>query len=199
MLAGMAGLLAFVAACSHEPQAATPTGVPESWYQAVATAIDDQPGVGAVAMVDSGGPCPFRDAIEVDGRHVTDVLGHGVERLDGDVPAALCQWYEGTPVEVTVAHADDAEGYRTLVEGAAAVEQPGNDQTETDVTIGARTVQVVRTHYPTNEAAGTDFEAFYLDEAGLGRVSLRVSNSDERSATYDEKAIAADLVTFIDG
>lgn len=197
--AGLAVALWCVAACSDEPQPATPTGIPGSWYQAVDAAVADQPDVGAVALMDSGGPCALRDAIDVDGQHVTDILGHGVVRLGGDVPAVSCEWYEGTPVQVTVAQAADDAGYRTLVEGAAAVEQTGNIQTQTDIDIGARTVHVVRTEYPTNPAAGVDFEAFYLDAPAKGRVSLRVSGSDERSATFDEKAAATDLVRFIDG
>lgn len=55
------------------------------------------------------------------------------------------------------------------------------------------------TSYPTNPTAGTDFEAFYLDPASRGRVSLRVYQSDDRSAGYDENAVAADLSGFLNG
>jgi hypothetical protein len=198
LVVGGAVLLSVVA-CTAEPRASAASGIPAAWYGVVSEAIARTPGVGEMAIVENGGPCPVRERISVDGRNVTDALGHGVQRLDGVVPAVLCQWYQGTPVELTVAQATDDAGYRTLVDGAAAIRRPGNVQTEQDVAVGARTVQVVRTTYPTNAAAGTDFEAFYLDEPSRGRVSLRVSNSAQRSAQYDEKAVALDLVTYLDG
>jgi hypothetical protein len=149
--------------------------------------------------LDNGGPCALGNSITVDGKDVTDVSDHGVVRLGGEIPAMLCSWYEGTPIEVTVARADDDAGYAELVGGTLPVEQSGNEQSGREVVVGARTLQVVRTHYPTNPSAGTDFEAFYLDPALRGRVGLRVSHSGERSADYDESAVAADLAGFLNG
>ena len=192
-------LLAAMAGCSSDTPIAEPTGVPASWYTAIADAIDEQPTVGSMALLDNGGPCALADTITVDGKEIADVADHGVVRLDGDVPAVICSWYEGTPVEITVARADDDAGYAELVAGTRPVDQPGNEQSGQEVVAGARTVQVIRTQYPTNSAAGTDFEAFYLDPASRGRVSLRVSNSDDRSDSYNEAAVAADLAGFLNG
>lgn len=192
-------ILMAVVGCSDEPRASAATGIPGAWYGILSDEIARTPDAGEMAIISNGGPCPVRATISVDGRTLTDVAGHGVRRFDGDIPAVLCQWYEGMPVEVTVARAIDDIGYRTLVNGAAAVRQPGNVQSEQDVVVGARTVQVVRTTHTRNKATGADFEAFYLDEPRRGRVSLRVDNSTRRSAQYDEKAIATDLVTFLDG
>ncbi|MET0866308.1 MAG: hypothetical protein ABWZ98_18395 [Nakamurella sp.] len=183
--------------CSSNPAAISLTGVPAPWYTAITDAISEQPEVGAVALMDMGGPCALGNAITVDGKEVAHILDHGVVRLDGDIPAVLCTWYEGTPIEVSVARADDDSGYAELVAGSRPVEQSGNEQSGQEFIVGARTLQVVRTTYPTNPAAGTDFEAFYLDEGSRGRVSLRVSNSDERSAGYNEAAVAADLAGFL--
>lgn len=191
-------VLTAVAGCSSTTDAQL-TGVPASWYTAISDAIDEQPDVGSIALLESGGPCALGDSITVDGKELTDISDHGVVRLDGEVPAVICSWYEGTPVEITVARAEDDAGYAELVAGTRPVDQSGNEQSGQDVIEGARTLQVVRTRYPTNAAAGTDFEAFYLDPTSKGRVSLRVSHSDERSADYNEAAVAADLAGFLNG
>ena len=198
--AGVAAVvLMAAAACSPGPVTGNSTGVPESWYSAISEAIDDQPDVGSIALLENGGPCPLRDSVTVDGRDVADVSDHGVVRLDGEIPAVSCSWYEGTPIEVTMAKAADDTQYADLVAGTLPVQQAGNEQSGHEVVVGARTLQVVRTVYPSNASAGTDFEAFYLDQSAWGRVSLRVSNSDERSAGYDEAAVAADLAGFLNG
>jgi len=192
-------IIVTAAGCSSGPESVRLSGVPETWYAAVSDAVSEKPDVGSIALLDMGGPCALGNSITVDGKDVTDVLDHGVVRLRGEIPAMLCSWYEGTPIEVTVARADDAAGYAKLVAGTLPVEQSGNEQSGREVVVGARTLQVVRTQYPTNPSAGTDFEAFYLDPALRGRVSLRVSNSGERSADYDESAVAADLAGFLNG
>lgn len=191
-------LLMGVAGCGDLPVPAIPTGVPQAWYGEVADALVEQPAVGTVALLDSGGPCALGDSITVDGRQVSDVSEHGVVRLSGGAPALLCSWYEGTPIDVAVAQAPDDDAYAALVDGAGAEQQSGNVQSAREVVVGARTMQVVRTSYPTNPAAGTDFEAFYLDPSARGRVSLRVYQSDDRSSGYDENAVAADLAVFLD-
>jgi len=192
------GILLAAAGCSG-PESVKLTGVPATWYTVITDAISEKPDVGSVGLLNSVGPCPLGNAITVDGQQVTDVSDHGVVRLGGEIPAVLCSWYEGTPIEVTVARADDDAGYADLVTGARPRQQPGNQQTGQEIVVGPRTLQVVRTKYPTNPSAGTDFEAFYLDEATRGRVSLRVSNSSERSAGYDETTVAADLAGFLNG
>ena len=192
-------VLTALAGCTSDTTTAQLTGVPAAWYPAISDAIAEQPDVGSVALLVSGGPCVLGDTITVDGKEVADISDHGVVRLAGDVPAVTCSWYEGTPVEITVARADDDANYAELVAGTRPVAQAGNQQSGQDVAVGARTMQVIRTIYPTNNTAGTDFEAFYLDETSRGRVSLRVSNSEERSADYNEAAIAADLAGFLDG
>ena len=200
---GRAGLvvvvLSAITGCSPDTANVPLTGVPASWYTAISDAIDEQPNVGSMALLINGGPCELGDTITVDGKGVTDISDHGVVRLDGDIPAVICSWYEGTPVEVTVARAEDDAGYAELVAGTRPVDQPGNQQSGQEVVAGARTLQVIRTTYPTNTAAGTDLEAFYLDQPSRGRISLRVSNSDERSADYNEAAVASDLAGFLNG
>jgi hypothetical protein len=175
------------------------TGIPAAWYSAITDAVNEQPGVGSVALLENGGPCALGNTISVDGNSVTDVSDHGVVRLDGGVPAVSCSWYEGTPIEVTVARADDDAGYAALVSGTRPQHQSGNKKTGQEITVGARTLQVVRTQYPTNPSAGTDYAAYYLDQPSRGRISLLVNNSSERSAGYDEAAAAADLAGFLDG
>ena len=110
----------------------------------------------------------------------------------------LCSWYEGTPVEVMVAQAPDADLYAQLVEDTGAVDQRGNEQTEQEVEVDGRAVLVVRTVHPTNPAAGTRLTAAVLDEGSRGRVSLAVDSADEIEG-YDEQAVAEDLVAFLDG
>ena len=198
-VAAAVAVLVAAAGCSSGPASVQLTGIPAAWYSAVTDAIGDQPDVGSVALLESGGPCALGNAISVDGNSVTDVSDHGVVRLDGGVPAVSCSWYEGTPIEVTVARADDDAGYAELVSGTRPRQQTGNQQTGQEVIVGARTLQVVRTQYPTNPSAGTDFEAYYLDPASRGRISLLVNNSSERSAGYDEAAAAADLAGFLNG
>jgi hypothetical protein len=118
-------------------------------------------------------------------------------RLGGEVPAVLCSWYDGTPVEVTVARAEDDAGYADLVAATGARSQPGNEQTEEEVQVGDRTFLVVRIHYPTNPAAGTDLVAHYFDEDQHGRVTLEVSGAHELDG-YDERSVATDLAAFLD-
>jgi hypothetical protein len=192
-------ILLTAAACSSGPASVQLTGIPAAWYTAITDAVNEQPAVGSVALLENGGPCPLGNAISVDGHSVTDVSDHGVVRLDGGVPAVSCSWYEGTPIEVTVARALDDAGYAELVSGTRPRQQAGNQQTGQEVIVGARTLQVVRTQYPTNPSAGTDFEAYYLDPASRGRISLLVNNSSERSAGYHEAAVAADLAGFLNG
>lgn len=199
MVSVVVAVLVGVAGCGDLPVPAIPTGVPKAWYGEVAEALADQPEVGTTALMDNGGPCALGNTITVDGENVSDVSDHGVVRLYGGAGALLCSWYEGTPIDVAVAHADDDNGYAALVAGAGAQQQPGNVQTAREVVVGARAMQVVRTSYPTNPTAGTDFEAFYLDPASRGRVSLRVYQSDDRSPGYDENAVAADLSGFLNG
>ena len=190
-------VLIAAAGCSPGPASLSLTGVPATWYTAIDDAISDQPNVGSIGLLDIGGPCPLGNTVTVDGKDVTHVLDHGVVRLGGEVPAVLCSWYEGTPIEVTVARAVDDAGYADLVSGNRPVQQLGNQQSGRELVVGGRTLQVIRKEYENNPAAGTDFEAYYLDPASRGRVSLTVSNSSERSPGYDEAAVAADLAGFL--
>lgn len=197
-VAAALAVLAGVAACSSEPEDLSAGGVPARWYGTVDEELAARPEVGRVGMLESGGPCPLRDEVVLDGKKVSKVSDHGVVRLGGDIPAVLCSWYEDIPVEVTVAHAPDAERYAELVAGTRAVDQPGNDQTEREVTVDGRTVHVVRIVYPTNPSAGFTLTAAVLDEGSRGRVTLEVSVAD-RIEGYDEEAVAADLVAFRTG
>lgn len=187
-------------ACSSGPEELTSGGVPQRWYAAIGKQIAKQPKVGAVALLDNGGPCPLRKAVVLHGKKISRVSDHGVVRLGGSVPAVSCSWYDdGTqPVEVVVAQAPGAEQYAELVAGARAVTQVGNVQTDQQVVVAGRTFRVVRTVYPTNPAAGTDLEAALLDESARGRVTLRVSGAHEIQG-YDEQAVAADLAAFLTG
>lgn len=193
-----AAVLATVAACSDKPEATTAAGVPERWYTTVDQALADRPDVTAVGQLESGGRCPLRDQVPLDGKKVEDLSDHGVVRLGGDIPAVLCSWYEDTVVEVEVAHAPDAARYDELVAGTHAVDQPGNEQTEQDVTVDGRTIRVVRTVYPTNPSAGTKLSATLLDEPSHGRVRLDVGNTDKLDG-YDQHAIATDLIALLAG
>ncbi|MBB3677651.1 hypothetical protein [Modestobacter versicolor] len=197
-LATTFAVLVGTTACSGEPEDRTAAGVPERWYTAVEEALADEPGIGSTALVESGGPCPLRDEVTLAGEEVSDVSGHGVVRLGGDVPAVLCEWYEETPVQVVVAQAPDDDLFAELVEGTGAVEQRGNEQTEQEVEVDGRTVVVVRTVFPTNPAAGTRFTAALLDEDARGLVQLEVDSADELDG-YDERSAAEDLVAFLDG
>lgn len=196
--AAVIAVLAGATACSGEPEDRTAAGVPERWYTTVDEALAEQPDVASTAMLDNGGPCPLRDKVVLDGKKVSKVSDHGVVRLGGDIPAVLCSWYEGTPVEVMVAHAPDADRYAQLVADTGAAVQLGNKQTEQEVVVGERTVRVVRIEYPTNPAAGFTLTAALLDEGSRGRVSLEV-NVVNKIEGYDEQSVAADLVAFLDG
>jgi hypothetical protein len=189
-------LLALSACGDDAPEGRTAAGVPQRWYAAVADALAEHPDVGSVGLLDDGGPCPLRDDVVLQGEDVSDVSDHGVVRLGGDVPAALCSWYEDTPVELEVAQAADDATYGQLVTGSRARQQRGNVQTERDVVVGGRTVHVVRTDFPTNPAAGTNLTAYLLDEGARGRVRLEVSGTHELEG-YDELAVAEDLAAVL--
>lgn len=188
------------AACSgdDEPVARTAAGVPRSWYAAVDEALAAQPGVGSMAILESGGRCPLRRKAVLAGDTVSRLSDHGVVRLGGDTPALLCSWFEDTVVDIEVAHAPDAARYAELVDGTHAVVQTGNRQTERDVQLDGRTVRVVRFVFPTNPSAGTSLVAYLLDEGDRGRVRLEVGRVQELPG-YDERAVAADLLAFVSG
>lgn len=144
MVAALA-VLAGLTACSSGPEDLSAGGVPTRWYGTVDEDLAGRPEIGSVGMLESGGSCPVGGEVVLDGKKVSKVSkvsDHGVVRLGGDIPAVLCFWYEDIPVEVTVAHAPDAARYAELVAGSRAVDQPGNDQTERDVTVDGRTVHV---------------------------------------------------------
>lgn len=190
-------LLALTACGGHDAAEDTDAGgVPERWYTAVGTALAEEPDVGSTALLEGSGACPVRRDVVLQGKEVSDLLDHGVVRLGGTVPAALCHWYEDAPVELEVARADSAAGYALLVKGARAFVQTGNVQTERDVVVTGHRVHVVRTRYPTNPAAGTDLTAYLLDPGARGRVRLTVSGTHELEG-YDERAVAKDLVALL--
>lgn len=194
----VAAVLLGAVACSDEPAARTAAGVPESWYATVDQALAERPDVTAVAQVDNRGGCPLRDDAVLAGEKVSTVADGGVVRLRGTIPAVLCSWFDKRVVDLEVAHAPDAAGYAELVAGSHAVDQPGNDQTEQDVTVDGRTVRVVRIVYPTNPSAGTSLSAALLDEGSRGRVRLEVHRTHLIDG-YDEPAIARDLVALLAG
>ena len=194
---GVLAVLLGTAACSDEPVARTAAGVPESWYGTVDDALAKQPNVGTTGIIESG-RCPLRQKAVLRGKDVDDSPDHGVVRLGGDTPAVLCSWYDGTVVDIEVAHAPDAARYAELVSGSHAVTQVGNRQTEQDVTVDGRTVRVVRVVYPTNPSAGTSLVAYLLDEGSRGRVRLEVGRVQELTG-YDEKSVAADLTAYVTG
>jgi hypothetical protein len=194
----VSAVLLGAAACSGEPEARTAAGVPTRWYATVDEELAGRPDVTSVGQLENGGRCPLRDDVVLDGTTMSDVADHGVVRLGGDIPAVLCSWYEDRLVDVEVAHAPDAARYAELVAGSHAVDQPGNDQTERDVVVGARTVRVVRIVYPTNPSAGTSLVAYLLDEGSRGRVRMEVHRTQEISG-YDEDSAARDLLALVDG
>lgn len=191
-------VLAGVVACSGEPEARTAAGVPERWYTAVDDALAERPDVTSVGQLESGGRCPLRDKVVLDGEKLSRLSEHGVVRLRGTVPAVLCTWFEERVVDVEVAHAPDAAGYAELVAGTHAADQPGNEQTERDVAVDGRTVRVVRIGYPTNPSAGVSLTAALLDEGSRGRVRVEVHRAHLIDG-YDEQSIATDLLAFLDG
>ena len=194
---GALAVLLGATACSDDPVTRTAAGVPAGWYATVDDALAKQPDVGTPAIVESG-KCPLRQQAVLAGKEVSDSPDHGVVRLGGDTPAVLCSWYDGTVVDVEVAHAPDAARYGELVSGTHAITQPGNRQTEQDVVTAGRTVRVVRIVYPTNPSAGTSLVAYLLDEGSRGRVRLQVGRVQELSG-YDERAVAADLLAYVGG
>jgi hypothetical protein len=193
----VSAVLVGATACSGEPEARTAAGVPERWYTTVDEALAARPNVTSVAQLENGGRCPLRDAVVLDGKKVSDVSANGVVRLGGDIPAVLCSWYEDTVVDVEVAHAPDTARYAELVAGTRAADQPGNQQTDRDVAVGARTVRVVRIVYPTNPTAGVSLVAYLLDEGSRGRIRLQIHRTQEISG-YDENSAARDLLALVD-
>ena len=187
-----------LAGCGSSDDERTEGGVPERWYTAVADAVAERPGIGSTGLAEMGGPCALRDEVTVAGTEFDDVLEHGVVRLGGDIPAITCTWFEETSVEVMLARAEDDAQYTAMVEDSGALEQPGNEQTETEVEVEGRTITVVRTEYPTNPAAGPRLVAHLFDEGARGRVSLTVS-TDRLGDGYDEQSVAADLAGFVTG
>ncbi len=178
-------------------EASTATGIPADWYTAVDDAIAEQPEAGSAALLDARQACPLRDEAILDGEDAGDAFGAGVVRLGGLFPAVVCQWFDDTPVQIIVARAEDDAAFDALVDATGAREERGNEQTEERVTVGAREFLVVRKHYPTNPAAGTDLTAHYFDEDGLGRISLEVAGADDLDG-YDERSVAEDLAAFLD-
>jgi hypothetical protein len=195
---GVLAVLLGTAACSDQPEARTAAGVPERWYTTVDDALAGRPEVGSTGILENGGRCPLRQKVVLAGKKISDLSDHGVVRLGGDTPAVLCSWYEGTVVDIEVAHAPDAVRYAELVTGTHAVRQPGNVQTEKDVLVGGRTVRVVRIVYPTNPSAGVSLTATLLDEGSRGRVRIEVGRVQEMTG-YDEQSVAADLLAYVTG
>jgi hypothetical protein len=196
---GVLAVLLGTAACSGDdpPEARTAAGVPQSWYATVDKALAEQPDVGKIGIEESG-RCPLRRTVVLAGKELSDSPDHGVVRLGGDTPAVTCSWFKDTVVDLEVAHAPDAARYAELVSGTHAITQPGNVQTEKDVTVDGHPVRVVRIVYPTNPAAGTNLVAYLLDEGARGRVRTEV-NGIQDIPGYDEQSVAADLVAYVTG
>jgi hypothetical protein len=197
-----ASLLVLLAGCSSPAATGERTagGVPVAFYDALDDALAAEPDVGSTALMDLGGPCPLGDEVVLDGEGVEDVSAHGVVRLGGDVPAVLCDFYDDVPVTVMVARADDDDTYAALREASGPTDAiSAQEQSGQQVEVGDRTIDVVRVVYVTNPAAGTGFVASYWDEQSRGLVQLDVSDSDARSADYDEEQAAADLARFLTG
>lgn len=121
----------------------------------------------------------------------------GAVRLGDRIPTAVCQFYPPVPVDLLVSQAEEEADYSELVESSGAQQQVGNVQSEQEVEVDDLTVLVVRVEYPTNPAAGVDFRAHVFDDEALGRVTLEVSDADERDPDYDEQAAAEDLVALL--
>lgn len=197
-IAVCAVLLGLAGCGGDEAESRTAVGVPQDWYATVDDALAKQPEVTAVGVLESGGRCPLRRDAVLAGETISKLADHGVVRLGGDTPAVLCSWFDERVVDLEVAHAPDAARYAELVAGSHAVEQPGNDQTERDVTVGGRIVRVVRIAYPTNPSAGVALSATLLDEGARGRVRLEVHRTHLIDG-YDEQRIATDLLALVDG
>lgn len=182
---------------SDETTGSTGTGIPESYLAGIEDGLERYPDIGSMGMGDISWDCPLTAEIEVDGRS-QETLSTTFWKIDDGVHEVACDFYPPVPADLRFALAEDDAAYARLVESTGAVQQSGNEQVESAVTIGGRDLVLVTWEYPTNPAAGTKVDACYLDEELLARACLDVHDADERSEGYDAEQAAQDLVAILD-
>ena len=103
------------------------------------------------------------------------------------------------PVDLVVARFTDAAEFATVDAARRAQQEPGNEQTDSEIVVGDRTFVVIRTVFPTNDSH-IDYAVTYLDEAEQGLVRLDIETTDTRDLidTYDARRAAEDLAALLD-
>lgn len=197
--AAVAAVTLTLLGCSGQASTPLPSGVPTSYASAIDEGLERYPDVGSTGMGDLRWRCPIEDRVVVDGKEHTRSSSTVFAQTLPGVYVVECSFYPPLPVELAYHEAQDEAAYETLVEATRAFEVRGNVQTETSVVVGEREITVVRFEYPSNPAAGTAFEAHHLDPATRSRVTLKVHDSEERSADYDEQHAAEDLAGILTG
>lgn len=179
-----------------ETPAGLATGIPETWAAGITDGKERYPDISAQGQGDFAWECPLVESVEVDGETMDSTMTT-FWKLDDDTFEVECEFYPPTPASLMFAQAGDDTAFAELVDSTDAFEQTGNEQVQSEVTIGERDFVLVTWTYPTNPEAGTKHVACYLDEATLSRACLDIADSDERSKTYDAEQAAAELSAIL--
>lgn len=137
--------------------------------------------------------CPLLDRVEVAGTEQREQSETAYsEPVDG-AAAITCRFGEPRLVDFSFAQAESEQAFDELVAQTAAVEQPGNEQTEQTVSFDGLEFVVILTEF---ENGGTQLVAHHLDPETLSRTSLDVHGVHEMP-DYGPDAIVADLAPML--
>lgn len=176
-----------LAACSS-----TGGGAPtiERFQEGIAEGQEKYPELGGFDFrADTDWACPLIDRIDIAGMEHSDQSETAYsEPVDG-AASITCRFNDPHLVDFSFAQAESEQAFAELEDETAAVEQPGNEQTEETVALDGEEYVVILTEF---ESGGTQLVAHHLDAETLSRTSLNVHGVHDMP-DYGAEQVVADL------
>lgn len=191
-IAALAIVALALSACSGGGGSGAPTL--ERFQEAVAEGQERYPDLGGFDFrADRDWRCPLIDRVDIAGQEHSDQseTAYG-EPVEG-AAAITCRFHDAQLVDFSFAQTESEPAFAELDELTAAVEQPGNEQTEEAVSLDGEQFVVILTEF---ESGATQLVAHHLNPETLARTSLNVHGVHDMP-DYGPEEVVADLMPLL--